>query len=117
MNELIARWRTAKRDLEQAKENELRLREKILEAYPGDLGTSTIEGEDFKLTITRGVSRTIDPVGLDLVWHELSEFERSCITYTPKLDARMFNTLPSNCLLSRAVIIKPTLPAVAVELK
>lgn len=115
MNKLIAEWNEAKKNLDKYKKLELELREKVIKEYPGDLGTTHTEGRDFKLTITRGVTRAVDQAELAIVWEDLNDIEKACISYKPNLDARLFDKLPPDSLLSRAITVKPSLPTVKVE--
>jgi hypothetical protein len=116
MNKLLKEWYDAKITLDRAKSAELKLREKVIEAYPGDQGTSHTEGTDFKLSITRGVTRSIDEKMLRDLQDQLTDEERACVSYKPSLDAKRYAELPDASTLSRAVIIKPSLPTVKLEI-
>jgi hypothetical protein len=115
MNKLLRDWNAAKLALEKAKTDELALREKVIAEYPGDQGTSHTEGSDFKLTIVRGVTRSVDEAELSGIWDKLSELEKACVKYKPSLDAKLFDKLPAKNKLSRAVTVKPSLPSVKLE--
>lgn len=116
MNKLLSEWNETKQLLDQIKAKELKLREKIIEQYPGDQGTSTYDGKDFQLKITRGVTRSVDDAELVTIWDKLTDLEKACIKYKPQLDAKLFDKLPQKNKLSRAVVIKPSLPTVKLEI-
>lgn len=115
MKELINEWVAAKVELDRAKKEEMRLRNLLVSACPGDIGTSHTVTDGFKVTIVRTITRTVDAAELDLIWHQLSEMEKGCIKYTPSLDTKMFKGLPATSPLTRAVIEKPAAPKVTVE--
>jgi hypothetical protein len=115
-SDLFANWSHAKKQLDHFKKLELELREQIIAAFPGDLGTNHTETEGYKVTVVRGVTRSVDEAELNILWQQLTDEEKRCISYKPTLDARAFDKLPEGNSLSRAVSIKPSLPTVKLEL-
>jgi len=115
MNKLLREWNEANLQLKKWKTRELELRNKVITAYPGDQGTTHTSGKDFKLTIVRGVTRSIDTDVLTEITDQLSPEEEACLKYEVKLDVRKYDQIDSK-LLSRAIIVKPSQPTVKLEI-
>jgi hypothetical protein len=114
MNKVVKEWEHAKEQLDTWKKAELALREKVIAQYPGEPGTTHVEGKDFKLTITRGVTYSLDEAALSVLWEDLPAEEKNCVKYKPALDVRRFKDLGES-KLAEVVIKKPTLPTVAIK--
>ncbi len=116
MNALIREWQAAESALKEAKALELKLRKRVIEKNPGDLGTSHYPaGKDHEIVITRGVTLSTDKEYLEMIWDELTEEERECIDYKPSVIKKKYTELPEDSYLREAVTVRPSLPTVKIK--
>lgn len=105
----VERWVETKRKLDQLKEQELELRNKItplvLQGKPVGSKTAVIDG--IKLRATARLNYTLDIAELSLIDESLSDTERACIEWKPVVKESAYNKLPDDSVLRRAVTVKP----------
>jgi len=66
------------------------------------------------MKITRSTSISIDKKVLDEITKDLSDLESACITYKPSIIKKVYDQLKPGSNLSRAVIVKPSLPSIKI---
>lgn len=118
--DVIQQWYTLKQELARIKKEEAALRRRICETlFNGRQGEFTVETEtdDYTLKATSKVSRSIDETTLKSLLPELSEEEKTCVRWKASLDTRRWRKLPDNSLLNQAVVEKPAMPTLTLEVK
>jgi len=116
MDNLLQRLIDAQQVLANAKATELALRKEMLEEFPGEIGSSLVMFPDIgmEMKITRGTSISIDKKVLDEITKDLSGLEAACITYKPSIIKKVYDQLKPGSNLSRAIIVKPSLPSIKI---
>ena len=117
-NGLVQKWQKTKTELAtlQKKERELRaeitaeLLEKKLE------GTSSFKTDEFKLTATAVLNRSIDQAVLESIWDDLTFEEQQCIEYKPKLVMGKYKGYEAEgSRLMEAITVKPGMAQLKME--
>lgn len=108
-------WLEATYELKRFKKEELSLRKEIIESHGDD---HTFEGkeketvENFELEYGYGLTRSLDRPALDMIWDELSDEEKNCIDWAPKIKLKELKSLealgPDSKLLD-CITTKPSL--------
>jgi hypothetical protein len=114
---LIADWQRAKARLDGAKKYELELRNKILpQVLEGkQSGSKTTVFGGFKVTATARLNYTIDEAELDILGEALTEEEKACVEWKPKVNVTRYNKLPEVSALRQAVTVKPGQGALSIK--
>lgn len=118
LQELAAAWRNAKRAEDQAKEERLGIEALIAEAMPAELGSSTTEKTgDYKVSITYGVSRSVDVDALRSAWDSLQPSVHGAFRWKADVNVSAMKQLDETDAqqLSRFITTKPSKPSVKVE--
>ncbi len=111
--DLLDKWINVSTQLKALREEETKIRRYLCEAlFLGRLGeeSAKFETTDYKFEAKNVVSRSVDSGVLQAIMDELSETEKACISYTPKLALRKYRKLSNDSLLQEAVIEKPGMP-------
>jgi hypothetical protein len=103
-------WMAAYETLQQAKADELRLRNAICDTHLTEKleGTETTIYGNLKIAVTARLHRTIDRPVLDSIWEDLSEEEKAAVDFKPNLKLTQYKQLEANgSLITEAVTVKP----------
>ena len=94
-------------NLKEAKKIELELRNAIIKSYNFSehegVQHRSLSNEDMSvdISITLKMNRTIDEEVIKDVWHDLTDEERSVISYKPKLNLKDYKLLVKNDKIGR----------------
>lgn len=120
---LAQRLLWAKETEEAARKARLEIEEEILAALGHqDEGATNFKGDEFAITTTGKVSRTIDSDAMDAVFKELGNNDLfvKIFTLKPALDLKFYRALKdanpdAYAIASKAVTAKPGKPSVSVK--
>jgi hypothetical protein len=122
IDEAAAFLTLAKMQEQRATEARVEAERALIDLLPSkDEGSVTHAGESYKVSITFGVNRTLDPAALASIKDQVPAalFEQA-VTYKPALQLPGLRYLQSNepeayALLAQAITAKPAKPSVKVE--
>jgi hypothetical protein len=82
-------------ELKEVKRKEMALRNEIIKSYRFDSaeGVQHRMVEDYDVSITLKLNRSIDTDALDTMWHDLTDAEKACFEFVPKLDTKAYKAL------------------------
>lgn len=113
---------------EQRKQEHAAASKKLDEAHAALLGLCASRnegaiqtlGEAYKVTVTYGVNRTVDPAALNAVWPQLPEGARRVFPMKPSIDLKELRHWQANepevyAVIAQAVTAKPSKPSIKVE--
>ena len=119
--DLIA-WLKLQNLLKKTKEQEMTLRKAIASFIMGDkkAGTETRIFDDLEAKVSIQLSYSVDK-GILLALHSLSDEEKECIAWEPKLKVKEYKALKkskgdSPFPLMQAIIIKPSAPTLSMDM-
>lgn len=118
---LAACWQAAKDKETQANVERLAIEARILEhAEAKTEGTVKLEGAAHRVTVTYGMSRSVDEAALSALWPHLSDGLRRIFTVKHALDTRELRHWQNNdpteyALAAQAITAKPSKPSIKVE--
>jgi len=118
INELYSDWLQEKKNLSESKKKELELRSQIIDSLITNetKGVFKFTEGGVKLTVGLGTRMNIDISVLDTLMSELSDQEKECVKYLPNLVAKEMKKLKGDELLFEAIIEKPSLPTLKIEI-
>lgn len=119
IKEKIEVYNVVKTALDNAKEQEAKLRIEILdELFPaaGEGTLNMIVGE-YKVKGTFGLNYTINQEKLDETIHLMTDDERDCIKFKPNLSLTNYKKLDTaeRQLLDECISVKPAMPSIKIE--
>lgn len=115
--ELFEAWATAARALNEAKQAEVALRNKIAAMVLGDKveGSKTAVISGWKFTAQGVLNYNLDRSYAMEIWDELSDEETSCLEWKLELKVPAYRKLPSDSKLRKAVTVKPGQAQLAIK--
>lgn len=120
MTDLYQQWLDAKREEEKANERRVAIESEIVGQYGcKEEGSETHKTDDYKITITGRINRTLDPAAWEGIQHKIPE-DRRPVQYKPALDLKGLKYLKENepklyRIAAEAITAKPGKPSVKVE--
>jgi hypothetical protein len=113
----LLEWQKAKIKLDKAKKAELELRNKILSKVLADkqVGSKTTVFGGYKITATARLNYSIDEAELSILGDTLTEEEKACVDWKPKVNQARYNKLPDDSKLKQAVTVKPGQGALSIK--
>lgn len=117
MEDLIKKWARIKNDLALIKQKELELREIICHRILGGTikGTKTITAGLYTVSASAKLNTKIDNEELCAIWQDLSQLDKDCIEYKPKLIAKNYKGIDEKSKLHRVIITKPGTPTLTLK--
>ena len=117
----LEQYRDLKADLRQIKEAEMEMRLDLCDELGLDassVGTHNMEYPEsgLKVKMIKKVTYKLDKEMLTNIYDDLSEEERECISFEPKLSIAKYKKAGGSDLLDSAILIVPATPALEVEL-
>lgn len=77
-------------------------------------GTASQEAGDYKITVTRKVTRKVDTNKLRAEWSALTTEEQACFKWSADIETRVYRT-SKTMLVDSYITSKPASPSVSVE--
>lgn len=116
---LAAAWRAAKRAEDDARERRYAIEAQICMELPLDSkeGTRTEKLDSVKVSVTYGLTRSVDTGALQDAWGTLDSYEQSSFRWKAEISTKEFRTLhpDSQTRLARYITTKPAKPSVKCE--
>lgn len=117
MNKLYDSWLEASSKLKHFKAEELKLRNKIVDA----LITNEVKGSikfkkgNYNIVVGLGINQSLDEPVLDTIYDELTDLEKNCIKYKASLIAKEMKELDGSEKLFQAITEKPRQATLKIE--
>jgi hypothetical protein len=112
-------YNTIKQTLDNAKEQEAKLRIEILDELFPAAGEGTLNTfvEGYKVKGVFGLNYSVDQDKLDEVLHIMTDDERDCIKYKASLSLTAYKRLDATerTLLDECISVKPAMPSLKIE--
>jgi hypothetical protein len=119
LSALAAAWRAAKRQEDDARARRYAIEAQICMELPldGKEGTRTEKLDSVKVSVTYGLTRSVDTGALQDSWSAFDSCEQAAFRWKAELNAKEFRALApsSQTMLARFITTKPAKPSVKVE--
>jgi len=118
MKSIYQKWKVVSLELKALKTLELKLRNDICASLLKDKleGSITLHDEEVKIVATARITRSLDKQILEAIWEDLTDREKECVGYTPKLKLALYKPLEeTGGKLMEAVTCKPAQSTLKIE--
>ncbi len=117
MEEKIKEWIIMSSRLKDIKESEMELRKDICDTIlAGKIkGTKSSTFGVYTMTATAKLNGKLDKELLQSMWSDLSEEEKACFKFDPKLIDKEYNKLDSKSNVHRAIEMNPGAPNLKIK--
>ena len=115
---LILIWDQLNSDLKKLKKKEMELRLEICESLleGKEVGTHNYKFHGLFAKAVKKNSISLLPEELELLYDDLSEDERDCISFKPMLSQSKYKQLEDSSILDECIIVKPATPTLSVTI-
>ena len=120
LNHLAELWREAKRDEDESRQARIAIEQQIVNVTGcKEEGSQTHQTDDWKITVTGKINRTLDRAAWESIAPSIPEHLRP-VEYAPKLDTKGLSYLQDNDpdtyrRVAEAIVAKPGKPSVEVK--
>lgn len=119
ISELSAAWLAAKADEDAAKARRYEIEAEIAAALPGkDEGSTSQEGDTYRVVVTRKLTRKVDAEALKSAWNSLQPTVQKAFNWKPDISLSVLRKLDEQetAQAARYITTSPSKPSIKVEL-
>lgn len=119
LRQKLVEWEFAANDLKLAKDHEAKLRLVCVDELIGSRdvyeGSDKTTFDSFIAVLTARVNRNVDATALESIWEDLTEEEKACINYKPRLNLAKYRKLPDDSILHSVITESPGVPTLKLD--